>query len=131
MLVSYRRLSNDFAKWMEDGFYAYGQGESFTYEALPGLLQVQPGQQPEPVMFMIVMMPGAILGTSFHTHVIVYNPSIATPETVMGDVKRMCDGLRALRTETLRQLEAHPDGDALPIEPNGQPNLIVLPPPGG
>lgn len=126
----YSRLTNNFTAWMEEGFGAYGQGESYTYEVIPGLVETQPKMPPEPVVFMVIMMPGVILGTSYHTHVVVYNPSLATAESVGLDVQRMCEGLRALRSQTLQQLETHPDGDALPINPNGQPNLIVLPPAG-
>jgi hypothetical protein len=123
--VSYRNLSNMIATLMEEGFQTWGSGDSFTYDVIPALMPVQPGANTsEPVAIMITMLPGAVLGTSFHTQAMLYNPSLVDPQVVIDKVKEMCEGLRALRTEVLRQVHALP-GD---LNPNGQVDLRSLPP---
>lgn len=121
--MSYKRMTATIGGWMEEGFFRHSGGDDFTYETIPALMQVQqlPGAQPEPVLIMVAILPGTILGTSFHYEIVLYNPALVEPQFVIDKVQEMCEGLRNMRSQALRQAQAE-------LGANGFPNLESLPP---
>lgn len=123
--MDHRRLTDAFCPWIEEGLRVHGMGDSFSYEVIPAFMPVQPNTPPEPAMIVVIMMPGALLGSSFHNHRIVANPSLVTEEIVTESVRAMCEELRTLRSATLSQLQAQPQERANGDEPL---RLVALPP---
>lgn len=115
-----RRLSTVLGEWLEAAFEKHANGERFMWEMTVSGKQMVPGQQPLPVLMVVVWMPSATLGEVQNGSFLLTNPIGVDEDTIDGIVHEFLDQMLQARSQSLAQ-----QVNGTPVPRPGTPGLIA------
>jgi hypothetical protein len=99
-----RRVSKHYEEWIDAALSECADGDAFSYEVVPMLLSPTPGAPPSmPLTGIIVFLPSPIFGESLQSFNILQDVQNVNETGLRGIVKEMCESLRNLRSQKLRE----------------------------
>lgn len=115
--MSYRRISDRFAEWIEEKLEAIDDGDGISWDGE----MIVANQEGAAAFMLHVFMPAPVMGESFHIFVPVHIPNMQTKEHVQGIIMGMVETMRGQRSQMLGQSNGQAQPGQSLIDPRKPP----------